>query len=277
MLISDEFTNPHQAPCDGREALSQVRRGRSTASRHRRWKGPEDADVTLLGWGSTLGRRSRKRCEPARRTWGSPRTTCQVKWIVPLHGDADRRRSLSRIEAGDHRREQRERPVRPLPAQRDRLRRRRPRSASTTASRSCRTTSWPVCSEQLVVEKTRQVYVPEHTRSWCDDERDTNVTIEPSRCYLEGLQGQGRPGLVSGLRRLRRAATRCSVVCRRAWALKPHRDRHRSAASAARRTSPVSSTPTACTRSMAARWRSRHGASRCANHEMTVICDRRRR
>src|ERR1700722_11010738 len=49
-------------------------------------KGPEDAEVTLVGWGSTDGT-----IEEAREILaaeGIKANQLQIRWLVPLHGDA---------------------------------------------------------------------------------------------------------------------------------------------------------------------------------------------
>jgi len=84
VLISDEYTNPHK-----RQAMVEKRARKFEGIVPRvpapELEGPADADVTLVGWGST---------------WGVIHEACQqladigitanhlpVKWIVPLHGD----------------------------------------------------------------------------------------------------------------------------------------------------------------------------------------------
>jgi 2-oxoglutarate ferredoxin oxidoreductase subunit alpha len=84
VLISDEYTNPHK-----RQAMVEKRARKFDTVTPRvpapELEGPEDADVTLVGWGST---------------WGVIHEACQqladigitanhlpIKWIVPLHGD----------------------------------------------------------------------------------------------------------------------------------------------------------------------------------------------
>ena len=54
-LISDEFTNPQQAPHDGRETRAQNARRRSTTSPRPNSSVRRNAAVTLVGWGSTEG------------------------------------------------------------------------------------------------------------------------------------------------------------------------------------------------------------------------------
>jgi 2-oxoglutarate ferredoxin oxidoreductase subunit alpha len=85
MLISDEFTHPHK-------------RRRMVEKRARKLmnvlddiappelQGPEDADVTLLGWGSTYG--VIKDAIELLKQRGVTANQLPVKWIVPLHGEA---------------------------------------------------------------------------------------------------------------------------------------------------------------------------------------------
>jgi 2-oxoglutarate ferredoxin oxidoreductase subunit alpha len=48
--------------------------------------GPRDAEVTLIGWGSTKGV-IEEACEILAEQ-GIPANQLQIRWIVPLHGDA---------------------------------------------------------------------------------------------------------------------------------------------------------------------------------------------
>jgi 2-oxoglutarate ferredoxin oxidoreductase subunit alpha len=48
--------------------------------------GPRDADVTLIGWGSTKGV-IEEACEILTER-GIPANQLQIRWLVPLHGDA---------------------------------------------------------------------------------------------------------------------------------------------------------------------------------------------
>jgi 2-oxoglutarate ferredoxin oxidoreductase subunit alpha len=49
-------------------------------------KGPRSADVTLIGWGSTSGV-IQEACEILTEQ-GIPANQLQIRWLVPLHGDA---------------------------------------------------------------------------------------------------------------------------------------------------------------------------------------------
>ena len=85
VLISDEYTNPHK-------------RRRMVEKRARKFKdiadhitppgleGPEDAEVTLIGWGSTNG--VIKEAVEQLQQEGVSANHLQIKWIVPLHTDA---------------------------------------------------------------------------------------------------------------------------------------------------------------------------------------------
>ena len=84
VLISDEFTNPHKR----REIVE--RRARKMAGLEKEIAAPElegsaDADVTLIGFGSTAGV-IREACEQL-RDQGVSANHLQVKWIVPFHAD----------------------------------------------------------------------------------------------------------------------------------------------------------------------------------------------
>jgi 2-oxoglutarate ferredoxin oxidoreductase subunit alpha len=85
VLISDEFTNPIK-----RRAMMEKRQrktaGIEAAVATPALIGPADADVTLIGWGSTAGV-----IEEAREILteaGITANQLQIRWIVPLHGDA---------------------------------------------------------------------------------------------------------------------------------------------------------------------------------------------
>ena len=84
VLISDEFTNPHKR----RESVE--RRARKMAGLEKEvaapeLQGPADADVTLIGFGSTDGV-IREACEQL-RDQGVTVNHLQVKWIVPFHAE----------------------------------------------------------------------------------------------------------------------------------------------------------------------------------------------
>ncbi|MBV9169747.1 MAG: 2-oxoacid:acceptor oxidoreductase subunit alpha [Chloroflexi bacterium] len=84
-LISDEFTNPHK-----RRAMHEKRmRKMDNVLQHiaaPELFGPEKADVTLLGWGSTQGV-IREAMEKLRDEEHVIVNNLQIKWLVPLHAE----------------------------------------------------------------------------------------------------------------------------------------------------------------------------------------------
>lgn len=85
VLISDEFTNPHK-----RQAMHEKRMRKMEGVLERiappSLYGPEDAEVTLIGWGSTRGVIRDAMQQLAAE--GITANNLQVKWLVPLHADA---------------------------------------------------------------------------------------------------------------------------------------------------------------------------------------------
>jgi 2-oxoglutarate ferredoxin oxidoreductase subunit alpha len=86
VLISDEYTNPHK-----RQAMHEKRMRKMEAilpllEAPRPW-GAEDAQVTLLGWGSTEGV-LQEAIQKLADEEGIAANLLQIKWIVPLHGSA---------------------------------------------------------------------------------------------------------------------------------------------------------------------------------------------
>ena len=84
-LISDEFTNPHIR----RMMVEKRARKFSHALEHiqpPKLEGPEDAEATLIGWGSTYGVITEAVQQLAER--GVNVNHLPIKWIVPFHGDA---------------------------------------------------------------------------------------------------------------------------------------------------------------------------------------------
>ena len=84
VLISDEFTNPHK------RQMMVEKRARKFASviggiAAPEIEGPDDAEVSLVGWGSTWGV-IQEACEQL-EDLGVKVNHLQVKWIVPLHAD----------------------------------------------------------------------------------------------------------------------------------------------------------------------------------------------
>jgi 2-oxoglutarate ferredoxin oxidoreductase subunit alpha len=85
-LISDEYTNPHK-----RRAMHEKRMRKMEGILPRieppRLFGPSEADVTLVGWGSTEGV-IREALEKLLQEEQIVANNLQIKWLVPLHTDA---------------------------------------------------------------------------------------------------------------------------------------------------------------------------------------------
>jgi 2-oxoglutarate/2-oxoacid ferredoxin oxidoreductase subunit alpha len=85
VLISDMFTNAGK-----RRAMMEKRmrkeQGIAAAVPPPVLQGPKDADVTLIGWGSTQGVIEEARAQLAEQ--GITANQLQIRWLVPLHGDA---------------------------------------------------------------------------------------------------------------------------------------------------------------------------------------------
>jgi len=85
VLISDEYTNATK-----RRAMMEKRMRKMTGLEQSvpppELIGPRDADVTLIGWGSTYGV-IEEACELL-RDQGISANQLQIRWLVPLHGDA---------------------------------------------------------------------------------------------------------------------------------------------------------------------------------------------
>jgi 2-oxoglutarate/2-oxoacid ferredoxin oxidoreductase subunit alpha len=86
VLISDEFTNPHK-----RQAMHEKRMRKMDAIlpllEPPKLFGPEEAQVTLIGWGSTEGV-IREAMEKLANEERIAANNLQIKWMVPLHVDA---------------------------------------------------------------------------------------------------------------------------------------------------------------------------------------------
>jgi len=85
VLISDEYTNA------GKRRAMMDKRMRKVAGIEAMvpppvLEGPKDADVTLIGWGSTDGTIREARTRLAEQ--GITANQLQIRWLVPLHGDA---------------------------------------------------------------------------------------------------------------------------------------------------------------------------------------------
>jgi 2-oxoglutarate/2-oxoacid ferredoxin oxidoreductase subunit alpha len=85
VLISDEFTNPTKRRAMMEKRMRKVAGIAAAVPPPRLW-GPKDADVTLIGWGSTKGV-IEEACEILAQQ-GIPANQLQIRWLVPLHGDA---------------------------------------------------------------------------------------------------------------------------------------------------------------------------------------------
>jgi 2-oxoglutarate ferredoxin oxidoreductase subunit alpha len=85
VLISDEYTNHAK-----RRAMMEKRMRKQVAMESAvpapKLKGPADAEVTLIGWGSTDGTIEEAREQLAAK--GIKANQLQIRWLVPLHGDA---------------------------------------------------------------------------------------------------------------------------------------------------------------------------------------------
>jgi 2-oxoglutarate/2-oxoacid ferredoxin oxidoreductase subunit alpha len=85
VLISDEFTNPVKRRAMMEKRMRKVA-GIQAAVPPPELRGPRDADVTLIGWGSTKGV-IEEACEILTEE-GISANQLQIRWLVPLHGDA---------------------------------------------------------------------------------------------------------------------------------------------------------------------------------------------
>jgi 2-oxoglutarate ferredoxin oxidoreductase subunit alpha len=82
MLLSDEFTNPHKR----RKMVEKRARKFLNVAREiqpPQLEGPEDSEVTLMGWGSTYG--VIKDAVELLKRQGVAANHLPIKWIVPLH------------------------------------------------------------------------------------------------------------------------------------------------------------------------------------------------
>ncbi len=85
VLISDEFTNTVKRRAMMEKRMRKVE-GIEASVPPPALQGPADAEVTLIGWGSTQGV-----IEEARQMLAAEGITAnqlQIRWLVPLHGDA---------------------------------------------------------------------------------------------------------------------------------------------------------------------------------------------
>jgi 2-oxoglutarate ferredoxin oxidoreductase subunit alpha len=85
VLISDEFTNPIKRRAMMEKRMRKVA-GIESAVPPPTLSGPAQADVTLIGWGSTQGV-IEEACELLSEQ-GIVANQLQIRWLVPLHGEA---------------------------------------------------------------------------------------------------------------------------------------------------------------------------------------------
>jgi 2-oxoglutarate/2-oxoacid ferredoxin oxidoreductase subunit alpha len=85
VLISDEFTNPIKRRAMMEKRMRKVAGIEAAVPPPALW-GPRDADVTLIGWGSTKGV-IEEACEILNEQ-GISANQVQIRWLVPLHGEA---------------------------------------------------------------------------------------------------------------------------------------------------------------------------------------------
>jgi len=85
ILISDEFTNPIKRREMMEKRMRKVAGIEASIPPPELW-GPRDAEVTLIGWGSTKGV-IEEACEILNEQ-GISANQLQIRWLVPLHGDA---------------------------------------------------------------------------------------------------------------------------------------------------------------------------------------------
>jgi len=85
VLISDEFTNPIKRREMMEKRMRKVAGIEASIPPPVLW-GPRDAEVTLIGWGSTKGV-IEEACEILNEQ-GISANQLQIRWLVPLHGDA---------------------------------------------------------------------------------------------------------------------------------------------------------------------------------------------
>src|ERR1700757_1936207 len=84
VLINDEFPSPTKRHAMMEKRMRKVA-GIEAAVPPPALMGPRDADVTLIGWGSTKGV-IEEACEIL-TAQGIPANQLQIRWLVPLHGE----------------------------------------------------------------------------------------------------------------------------------------------------------------------------------------------
>jgi 2-oxoglutarate/2-oxoacid ferredoxin oxidoreductase subunit alpha len=85
VLISDEFTNPTKRRAMMEKRMRKVAGIEAAVPPPELW-GPRDAEVTLIGWGSTKGV-IEEACEILTEQ-GISANQLQIRWLVPLNGEA---------------------------------------------------------------------------------------------------------------------------------------------------------------------------------------------
>jgi 2-oxoglutarate ferredoxin oxidoreductase subunit alpha len=86
VLISDEYTNPHKRQAMHEKRMRKMESILPLLDGPQLW-GAEDAQVTLLGWGSTEGV-IQEAIQKLADEEGIAANLLQIKWLVPLHGAA---------------------------------------------------------------------------------------------------------------------------------------------------------------------------------------------
>jgi 2-oxoglutarate ferredoxin oxidoreductase subunit alpha len=85
-LISDEFTNPHKRQAMHEKRMRKLEHATDAIAPPALFGSPE-ADVTLVGWGSTEGV-IQEAIERLRDEHQITANNLQIKWLVPLHAEA---------------------------------------------------------------------------------------------------------------------------------------------------------------------------------------------
>jgi 2-oxoglutarate ferredoxin oxidoreductase subunit alpha len=86
VLISDEYTNPHKRQAMHEKRMRKMEGILPLLEAPKLW-GAENAQVTLLGWGSTEGV-VREAIQKLADEENIAANQLQIKWLVPLHADA---------------------------------------------------------------------------------------------------------------------------------------------------------------------------------------------
>jgi 2-oxoglutarate ferredoxin oxidoreductase subunit alpha len=86
VLISDEYTNPHKRQAMHEKRMRKMDSILPLIEPPRLW-GSEEAQVTLLGWGSTEGV-IHEAIQQLKKDHAITANSLQIKWLVPLHAAA---------------------------------------------------------------------------------------------------------------------------------------------------------------------------------------------